>query len=122
LQIVNIHNFQTAVFKNTIILFNQLLRYATNTVSAGYIREAARLAQVPIQDYMVKNDSPCGTTIGPILSSKLGITTADIGGPQLSMHSIRETGSTVSISQLCDLLTSFYRNYSKISAYFSDVL
>lgn len=97
------------------------LRYATNTLSAGVIREAARLVQVPVQDYMVKNDSPCGTTIGPILSSKLGMTTVDIGGPQLSMHSIRETGSTASVTHLTSLLASFYRNYAKIRASFSDV-
>lgn len=62
---------------------------------------------------MVKNDSPCGSTIGPIMSAKLGITTVDIGGPQLSMHSIRETGSTTSISHLTSLIGSFYRNYAK---------
>lgn len=71
---------------------------------------------------MVKNDSPCGTTIGPILASKLGITTVDIGGPQLSMHSIRETGSTVSITQMSKLLESFYKNYSKIRQMFSNLM
>lgn len=109
-------------FNGGIVLkYNGNQRYATNTVSASVIREAGRLAKVPVQDYMVKNDSPCGSTIGPILSSRLGMTTVDIGAPQLSMHSIRETGSTVSISQLTDLLASFYRNYSKIRDSFSEL-
>ena len=53
---------------------------------------------------MVKNDVACGSTIGPILSTKLGMSTVDIGMPQLSMHSIRETGSTTSILQYVNLM------------------
>lgn len=115
-------NHRPSLHGGVVIKYNGNQRYATNTTSAGVIREAARLVQVPTQDYMVKNDSPCGSTIGPILSSKLGMTTVDIGGPQLSMHSIRECGSTQSISQLTALLASFYSNYGKIRSYFSELM
>ena len=95
-----------------------MYRYATNSESASILRECAKLASVPVQDYIVRNDSACGSTIGPIMSAKLGITTVDIGTPQLSMHSCRETGSTVSITQLTDLICSFYKNYTKVKNMF----
>ena len=44
-----------------------------------------------MQEFVVRNDCPCGSTIGPIVSGKVGIRTVDLGLPSLSMHSSRET-------------------------------
>ena len=90
-------------------------------MSASILREASRIAEVPVQDFLVKNDCACGTTIGPIISAKLGLTTVDIGTPQLSMHSIRETTSTTNITHLTKLLAVFYAKYSHIRSIYSDV-
>lgn len=49
-----------------VIKTNTNQRYATNGVSGFFVRELARLVQVPIQEFAVRNDCPCGSTIGPM--------------------------------------------------------
>ncbi len=73
-----------------VIKTNSNQRYTTNGVTGFVIRELGRKANVPIQEFVVRNDCPCGSTIGPIISANTGIRTVDVGMPQLSMHSCRE--------------------------------
>ena len=73
-----------------VIKTNSNQRYTTNAVTGFVIRELGRTANVPIQEFVVRNDCPCGSTIGPIISANTGIRTVDVGMPQLSMHSCRE--------------------------------
>ncbi|KAL6453302.1 APE4 Aspartyl aminopeptidase 4 [Candida maltosa Xu316] len=97
-----------------VIKINANQRYATNSPGIVLLKKVADKVQVPLQLFVVRNDSPCGSTIGPILSAKLGIRTLDLGNPQLSMHSIRETGGTYDIVRLTDLFKSFFEHYIDI--------
>ena len=77
-----------------VIKTNSQQRYATSGPTAALFRTLAKEADVPVQDYAHRTDLPCGTTIGPITSSLLGIRTVDVGNPMLSMHSARELGGS----------------------------
>lgn len=65
-------------------------RYATSALGAAHIRRVAEAAGVPLQTFVSRNNMPCGSTIGPITATRLGIPAIDVGVPQLSMHSARE--------------------------------
>lgn len=97
-----------------VIKINANQRYATNSPGIVLLKKVADKANVPLQLFVVRNDSPCGSTIGPILSAKLGIRTLDLGNPQLSMHSIRETGGTFDVVRLSDLFKSFFEHYYEL--------
>ena len=63
---------------------------------------------------VVRNDTPCGTTIGPMLSASLGARTVDVGNPQLSMHSIRETSGCYDVEHGVNLFDSFFEHYGEL--------
>ena len=73
-----------------VLKFNADVRYATDAESTARFRLIADAAGVATQDFVMRSDMRCGSTIGPITSARLGIPTIDIGVPLLSMHSARE--------------------------------
>jgi aspartyl aminopeptidase len=85
-------NHQPQMNAGMVIKRNSNQRYATNGITGVLIREIARRAGLPpVQEFMVRQDCGCGSTIGPLISATTGIRAIDMGCPQLSMHSIRET-------------------------------
>ena len=76
------------------IKVNSNQRYATSSATAALFRRACETAGVPHQVFVSRNNMPCGSTIGPITATRLGIDTVDVGVPQLSMHSARELCGT----------------------------
>ena len=112
--------------KGTVLKINANQRYATNSPGIMLLEEAARLANpvalgastatqgVPLQLFVVRNDSPCGGTIGPMLAAALGARTVDLGNAQLAMHSIRETCGVYDVAHAINLFDSFFRNYAEL--------
>lgn len=112
--------------KGTVIKVNANQRYATNSPGIVLLQEVARRAKpsrdsttsagVPLQLFVVRNDSSCGSTIGPMLSAALGTRTIDVGNAQLSMHSIRETGGAYDIEHAVRLFESYFEHFSELEA------
>ena len=109
-------NHRPEMNKGTVIKINANARYVTNSPGIVLLQEAARKQNVPLQLFVVSNTSPCGSTIGPILSAALGSRTLDLGNPQLSMHSIRETGGVYDVDYGIKLFESFFEHFSGLEA------
>ncbi|KAI9106284.1 peptidase M18 [Phlyctochytrium arcticum] len=109
-------NHRPHMNKGVVIKHNANQRYATTAVSTALLREVASLKNVPLQEFVVRNDSPCGSTIGPMLSAQLGIRTIDVGNPQLSMHSIREQCGVADVRYAVDLFEGFFEGFAEAEA------
>ena len=83
-------------------------RYATDARGAARWREACRSAGVPVQAFVSNNAMPCGSTIGPLTATRLGIAVVDVGIPTLSMHSARELTGVRDPHDLSRALTAFF--------------
>ncbi|MEY4605763.1 MAG: hypothetical protein RLY45_523 [Actinomycetota bacterium] len=92
------------------IKLNHNQRYATSPKTSALLQACFDAAGVPWQVFVSRNNMPCGSTIGPITATRLGIDTVDVGVPQLSMHSARELCGT---HDPCWLATG-------LAAYFAD--
>ena len=90
-----------------VIKTNSQQRYATTSATALMFAELCRAEGVPVQHYAHRTDLPCGSTIGPITSTLLGIATVDVGNPMLSMHSAREMAGSQDPALMTRVLTRY---------------
>jgi aspartyl aminopeptidase len=86
------HDAQHAPLLNggVAIKINANQRYATNAHTMGRFLQCANALEIPTQTFVTRTDMGCGSTIGPIMATRLGVETIDVGVPTLGMHSIRE--------------------------------
>ena len=90
-----------------VVKYNSQQRYATSLPTATAMFELGHKAGVDLQQYVHRTDLPCGSTIGPIVSTLLGIPTVDLGNPMLSMHSVREMAGAADPEKMSRLLARF---------------
>lgn len=93
-----------------LVKINSQQRYATDAVGTRIWMEACAAAGVPTQPFVSNNAVPCGSTIGPITATRLGITTVDVGVGLLSMHSARELCGVLDPGLLTRAIAAYWAN------------
>lgn len=91
-----------------VIKINSNQRYATSSETAAQFRHLCQQNGIPVQSFVTRSDMGCGSTIGPITASKLGVPTIDIGAATFAMHSIRELAGSRDLDYLVRALSAFY--------------
>jgi aspartyl aminopeptidase len=91
-----------------VIKVNSQQRYATCARTAAMFARLCADSDVPVQYYAHRTDLPCGSTIGPITATLMGIRTVDVGNPMLSMHSARELSGTADPALMSRVLGRFF--------------
>lgn len=93
-----------------VIKVNANQRYATSSETSSFFKLLCQQAEIPVQSFVTRSDLGCGSTIGPITASQLGVQTIDIGVPTFAMHSIRELAGSKDLSYLVRVLQAFYNS------------
>lgn len=96
--------------RGPVIKVNANQRYATTSETSALFRLFAEKAEAPLQAFVARTDMGCGSTIGPVIASEVGIKTIDVGCPTFAMHSIRELAGTMDGWWLYKTSTEFYNH------------
>jgi aspartyl aminopeptidase len=96
------------VNQGPVIKTNVNQRYSTESLSGALFIECCQQVNVPYQVYSHRCDLPCGSTIGPVVSTKLGIRTVDVGNPLWAMHSLRESAGVLDHNYMIKVLSYFF--------------
>ncbi len=99
---------KVSVNKGPVIKVNANHNYSSESVSAAMFADWCEQAGVPYQKYSHRCDLPCGSTIGPITSAKLGIRSIDVGSPMWAMHSIRESAGVLDHDYMIRVMKRFF--------------
>lgn len=91
-----------------VLKVNAQKRYASDVFSNAQFKLICEQNNIQYQTFVMRNDMPCGSTVGPAVSAGLGIPTVDIGEPMLSMHSIREMTAKKDHQGMIALVSAFY--------------
>ena len=90
-----------------VIKTNTNQRYATDAETRALFLRCCEVVGAPVQQFVNRADLACGSTIGPISATRIGIPTVDVGNPMLSMHSVREMCATDDVEPMAAAMRAF---------------
>ncbi len=97
-------NHHVMVNAGPVIKTNSSQRYSTNADTAARFITLCEGAGVPFQNYTHRTDLGCGSTIGPIVASRLGVASVDVGSPMWAMHSLRESSGVKDVGYMIEAM------------------
>lgn len=100
-----------------VIKTNFQQRYATSCTTSALLKQCFKMVSPnDLVEFVVRNDTVCGTTIGPIIASRTGVRVVDVGLPVLSMHSIREMGGVHDIGNGIQVFCAFFNHFYEVDS------
>ena len=94
--------------KGIVLKYHGSQKYATDAYSAAYVKLLGKKCDVPIQSYANRSDIAGGSTLGNLAMAQVSMPAADIGLPQLAMHSAYETAGVKDMEYLIRLVKTFF--------------
>ena len=101
-------NHHVLVNAGPVIKTNSNQRYSTDADTAARFINLCERAGVPFQHYTHRTDLGCGSTIGPIIASLLGVASVDVGSPMWAMHSLRESAGVLDVGYMIAVMTAAF--------------
>ncbi|KAK5126209.1 hypothetical protein LTR08_004780 [Meristemomyces frigidus] len=92
----------------------------TDSVSTTLLQRCADTVGAKLQVFQIRNDSRSGGTVGPMLSSMMGMRAVDAGIPQLGMHSIRATTGSLDPGLGVLMFTGFLNGFERVDREFRE--
>ena len=103
-------NHHVLVNAGPVIKTNSNQRYSTNADTAARFMSLCEAVNVPFQHYTHRTDLGCGSTIGPIVASRLGVASVDVGSPMWAMHSLRESAGVLDVSHMISVMKAVFNS------------
>ena len=101
-------NHHVLVNAGPVIKTNSNQRYSTDADTAARFISLCESAGVPFQHYTHRTDLGCGSTIGPIVASRLGVASVDVGSPMWAMHSLRESAGVQDVGYMIAVMKAAF--------------
>ena len=91
-----------------VLKFNAGQKYTTDGISEAYVKYLCKKEGIPVQSYANRSDMGGGSTLGNIATTRVSVSSADVGLPQLAMHSAYESAGIKDTAYMIELCRALF--------------